>query len=422
MLIGGDNGGAVVNGKTISDHGGRLEVYKPPYLFKGARPAITSAPSTVTWGSTFQVSSTPGVTSAVLIAPAAQTHSVDMNQRSIDLPVTTTPTGVQLTAPNQNVTPPGYYMLFLLNAQGVPSIASWVHIGGAAPVVTSLSSNMTGPYSGGTKVVIHGSGFTNAVGVKFGVAGASFTVSSDSVIVATSPVPLQTGPNGAVDVTVETLTAQSATNAQDVFTYGGPEVTGLAPAAGPEVGGTKISITGVNFVAGDTVAIGGTPATGVTVNSATSISVVTPAGTGTGTIVVTAPNGHTSPTTGTLKSFNYEPSVNNGGLVDGPMAIAPTEGPASGGGSPVDIKGTNFDEATGVFFGKVPAKSWSKISNTEIHAVPPPEPSYESYADVIVKAPGGSSQPNELDYYCWYNPAIGQSPSSCTNSLGGDGE
>ena len=37
--------------------------------------------------------------------------------------------GVTLAVPaNSNVVPPGYYMLFLVNARGVPSVASWVRV------------------------------------------------------------------------------------------------------------------------------------------------------------------------------------------------------------------------------------------------------------------------------------------------------
>jgi hypothetical protein len=416
VLIGGDTGGAVVNGKTINDNGGRLEIYDPPYLFKGARPVISSAPSAVTWGSTFPVTSSSDVTSAVLIAPAAQTHSVDMNQRSIILPLTKTGTGVTLTAPGQNAAPPGSYMLFLLNAQGVPSVASWVHVGGVAPIVTGLSTNSGGPYSGGTTVVIHGSGFSSADGVRFGSTGASFTMNSDSQITAVSPVPVTGSPVGGVDVSVETLTAQSAPVPADRFLYGGPDLTGVSPAYGPEVGGAAVTIHGANFLTGDTVHFGTQVGTGVTITSSTSLQVVAPAGTGLVNVTVTAPDGHSNPVLHGVTQFNYEPSVTTG-LVDGPLALKPAYATSSGGGSPIVISGSNFEEAKSVYFGPVPAESFTIVSDTEIDAVPPPMPSYESYADVTVRASGGSSIKNELDDFCWYNPALGQTSGSCTNAV-----
>ena len=112
----------------------RVSVYTPPYLYDGARPQITSVASTEwTYGSTQNISvdSTDGaVTSAELIRPAAVTHSSDPNQRFVDLPITVNADGslgLNVTD-NDNIAPPGYYMLMVENADGVPSIAQWVHL------------------------------------------------------------------------------------------------------------------------------------------------------------------------------------------------------------------------------------------------------------------------------------------------------
>ena len=81
------------------------EIYKPPYLFKGARPTISSAPAQIAYNGTFNVD-TPdtNVTKAVLIAPGAATHAVDMNQRYVPLVVAQRTGGVTLTAPaNSNI-------------------------------------------------------------------------------------------------------------------------------------------------------------------------------------------------------------------------------------------------------------------------------------------------------------------------------
>jgi hypothetical protein len=106
------------------------EIYSPPYLFQGARPSISSAPRAVKWGSPFTVGTPDGVSRAVLIAPGATTHANDMNQRHVELTISPTPGGIQAIAPpSANVAPPGPYMLFLLNAQGVPSVARFVQVG-----------------------------------------------------------------------------------------------------------------------------------------------------------------------------------------------------------------------------------------------------------------------------------------------------
>lgn len=73
---------------------------------------------------------------AVLMAPAATTHGYDMNQRHVELQVSSTIKGVGINVvapPNANVAPPGYYMLFLLNKQGVPSVSRWVRLDPNAP-------------------------------------------------------------------------------------------------------------------------------------------------------------------------------------------------------------------------------------------------------------------------------------------------
>jgi galactose oxidase len=108
------------------------EIYSPPYLFKGPRPTLTGVPASVGYGSTFQVSSDQAgqIASACLIAPAAVTHSLDMNQRFIAVTVADMGGGVlDITAPALNtVAPAGYYMLFLVNSSGIPSVAEFIQL------------------------------------------------------------------------------------------------------------------------------------------------------------------------------------------------------------------------------------------------------------------------------------------------------
>ena len=112
------------------------EIYSPPYLFKGARPTISSAPATLSFNDHFGVGSPDQVSRAVLMAPGATTHGDDMNQREVTLQVSNTVAGAGInlvSPPSANVAPPGYYMLFLLNQQGVPSVSKWVRIDPTAP-------------------------------------------------------------------------------------------------------------------------------------------------------------------------------------------------------------------------------------------------------------------------------------------------
>ncbi len=112
----------------------KVQIYSPPYLFKGARPNITSVPARIGYRSpsqsTFSVRvNRTGVTSAVLIAPGATTHSNDMHQRGVKLGVTAS--GNTLTVslpPSAAEVPPGYYMLFVLDQAGIPSVAKFVQV------------------------------------------------------------------------------------------------------------------------------------------------------------------------------------------------------------------------------------------------------------------------------------------------------
>jgi hypothetical protein len=120
-----------------------IEIYSPPYLFttdgsgnviRAARPAIGSiAPTIIGYGSsstfTVTLSTSDVISSVVLARPGSTTHAFDMEQRLVGL--TFTQNGGTLTVhwpPNSYVAPPGYYMLFVLNQQGVPSIAQFIQV------------------------------------------------------------------------------------------------------------------------------------------------------------------------------------------------------------------------------------------------------------------------------------------------------
>ncbi len=108
-----------------------VEFYSPAYLFQGPRPVISSAPSTVTYGQEFTVTtpSATSSTSATWIRLPSVTHGFNANQRINRLTTRLAPGGLFVKAPsNRNLCPPGHYMLFILN-NGVPSIAKIIQIG-----------------------------------------------------------------------------------------------------------------------------------------------------------------------------------------------------------------------------------------------------------------------------------------------------
>lgn len=118
-----------------------IEILSPPYLFKtdgsgqlASRPIIQSSPSAISYRQTFSITTQAqrgGARRVVLMRPSSVTHSVNFDQRRIPLDISSTGRrSLEVTAPNDpSVAPPGYYMMFVINAAGVPSVAKMVKLG-----------------------------------------------------------------------------------------------------------------------------------------------------------------------------------------------------------------------------------------------------------------------------------------------------
>ena len=161
----------------------RLEVYHPPYLFRGPRPCIEHAPDKVSLGSSFSihVANAADIKWISLVRPMATTHSYDSEQRLVDIEFRRS--GVcRLNAHmpgNPNLVPPGWYMLFVVNRRGIPSVASWVHVQAATKaaepplkrgdIVVGTASRLVrvDAASGAMRVLSEGGDIGNAVGVAF---------------------------------------------------------------------------------------------------------------------------------------------------------------------------------------------------------------------------------------------------------------
>ncbi len=105
------------------------ELFSPPYLFKGPRPTITSVTGVWGYSKTISIPTPSAVAKVSLIAIGSTTHAFDMNQRFMWLTFTPTSTGIDVRTPtNPNLAPPGYYMVFLLNADGVPSVGKVIKL------------------------------------------------------------------------------------------------------------------------------------------------------------------------------------------------------------------------------------------------------------------------------------------------------
>jgi len=131
------------------------EIYSPPYLFQAdgspaPRPTIDSAPASTDYGATMDVATAnaASIGKVALVRLGAVTHSDNMEQRYIPLSFTAGATGLTATAPpNANIAPPGFYMLFIIDTNGVPSVARMVSVRGSnsLPQVT-----LTQPSNGAT--------------------------------------------------------------------------------------------------------------------------------------------------------------------------------------------------------------------------------------------------------------------------------
>jgi len=157
-----------------------IEIYTPPYLFDANdnlitanRPVITSVtPGVIGYNATFYVNytSASAISSAVLIRPGSSTHAYDMDQRLIGLcGASPQPACIGLgslnltTPPNGNIAPPGYYMLFLLDSAGVPSVAKFIQI---SPYAAAPPTGLISAPAADTTIVAGGS-------VSFGTASTS---------------------------------------------------------------------------------------------------------------------------------------------------------------------------------------------------------------------------------------------------------
>jgi hypothetical protein len=129
---GNPDGGTHVEWDHDPEEEMRLEIFRPPYFFKGARPTIAGAPAQCTHGQTIQITSPQSVNIrwASLIRNCVTTHSFDGSQRLVDLEISGRNGGI-VTAKvpqNPNIAPAGWYMLFLVDNNGIPSVGRWIHL------------------------------------------------------------------------------------------------------------------------------------------------------------------------------------------------------------------------------------------------------------------------------------------------------
>jgi galactose oxidase len=129
------SGGGGLCGSSCTTNHKNGQIFSPPYLFNpdgspAARPAITSAPATATVGNAISVTTDTAVQTFSLVRMGSATHTEDTDQRRISITVSrVSGTTYSLSLPpDRGVLVPGYYLLFALDAAGVPSVAATMNI------------------------------------------------------------------------------------------------------------------------------------------------------------------------------------------------------------------------------------------------------------------------------------------------------
>lgn len=175
------SGGGGDNGVADQDS---YQIYSPPYLFKGPRPSISSVPGSVQYGSTAFIGTPDGsrIQSVSLIKTGSVTHAFDQNARAMNLSFTQASGGLNVQMPvNGNYAPPGYYLLSIVDGNGVPSTAGMIRLPAPSQDTTppTAPANLAASPSPG-QIALTWTASTDNVGV------TSYRVSRDGTVIGTS--------------------------------------------------------------------------------------------------------------------------------------------------------------------------------------------------------------------------------------------
>lgn len=247
------------NGQVLSTGGNgypQTEIYSPPYLFKGTRPEITSAPLSVAYGQSFFIETPDAATisKVTMLRLSSVTHAFNMSQYINVLSVAPTPTsgGLNVTAPpNGNVAPPGHYLLFILNGNG-PSVAKIVQLvaapspGDPTPPTVSVTAPASGATVSGAAVTVSANATDNV-----GVAGVQFKLDGANLGAEDTTAPYSINWNStAASNGPHTLTAVARDAAGNITTSAGTSVTvnNVVPSAPSAPAGLVASVVAHNRI------------------------------------------------------------------------------------------------------------------------------------------------------------------------------
>lgn len=238
----------LADGRVLSAGGNvggpNAQIFSPPYLFAGTRPTIASAPTSAGYGQTVFVgtSNAASITKVTLLREASVTHTNSMSQSFQSLSFTTTSTGLNVTMPaNANIAPPGYYLLFILNGSGVPSVASIIQVSSTAAsvgTVTGKVTNTAGAPISGASVSSGGNGaITGSDGIyTLQLPGGTATITA----------ALGGYQNASESVTVTTGQSTQAPTLQIQPTNPGNVTGSVVNSSGTGLAGASVSAAGLS--------------------------------------------------------------------------------------------------------------------------------------------------------------------------------
>jgi hypothetical protein len=367
----------------------------------GADYTATPVTSALSWG--------PGDTATKYCQVAILTDATPEGPETFGLSLTgnvSSPTSATVTIVDDDGTG---------TLQFTASSYSGAENGGGITVVVTRSGGTTGTVS--VDVATTASGSTAIAGLDYTAASTTLTFNPGDNSESWTVYPIDDGtvegtehfhvflsdPTGGATLGTPSTTQVFITDNESPL----PAISSLSPSSGTILGGTLVTITGVNFSGATSVTFGGFSCTSVNVASANTITCVTPAHVaGTVEVVVTTPSGSNS-TTGAANDYTY---------TGGPTitSLDPATGLAIGN-TIVTITGTNFT-ASGMtvrFDGVVALHSF--VDSTTVVAVAPPHSA--GVVDVSVTTPGGTSPNTAADDFT-YTGASGPVVSSLSPASG----
>jgi PKD repeat protein len=329
--------------------GATAEIFSPPYLFNGARPTISTGPTMISYGQTFSVMTpdSASIAQVNLIRLSSVTHSFNQDQRINRLSFTIGSGTLNVTAPaNGNLAPPGPYMLFILNGNGVPSIAQIIQLTSDLPPTAVASAKPTsGPVP--LSIAFSGTGSTDPDGT---VVGYSWDFGDGQLSTEPSPTHTYTS-TGTYTVTLTVTDNSGSTASQRLLITATvahpppPLPASVNPSSGTQGATLSVAINGNNFQSGAACGFG----PGINVSScifnSTSLLIAT---------LTINPGAPLGPHDVTVVNPDLQSNTLIGGFFVNPPPSVSSLTPSSGGQGQlitVIINGSNFQNGAACSFG-----------------------------------------------------------------------